>query len=262
MAKGDLAFSLYERAVQSVASDVCFLERAFARRVGRPPRTLREDFSGTAALSVSWVESDDDREATAVDHDRRALSYARRHHVPSLGEDAERLSLVHGDVRARSDRVFDLICAMNFSWAILDDPALLAYLRNAADCLEDDGLLALEMFGGRELTRVQRQEHPHEGFVHVWDQVAYDEASACLDARIHFRLDDGAALDDAFAYRFHLRSLPRLRALAVEAGLSAPELCLQDSRGRLRSTRGTPRAPLFCAVLLCGRAPPGESAPP
>src|SRR5690606_7768801 len=114
------------------------------------PLALREDFCGTAALSAAWVGSGDDREAVAVDRDRAVLAYAERVHRAALEDEAERMTLVRADVRAPSDRTFDLVVAMNFSWALFDDAELAEYLANAARCLEDDGLLVLELFGGRD----------------------------------------------------------------------------------------------------------------
>lgn len=247
----DERYRLYEAAVQTPELDVEILERLFVARAGRVPLTLREDFCGTAALSAAWVGSDDDREAVAVDRDRAVLAYAKRVHRAALEDEAERMTLVRGDVRAPSDRTFDLVVAMNFSWALFDDDAeLAAYLANAARCLEDDGLLVLEIFGGRDMRRPLVREHRHEGFVYVWEQRAYDAERAILDARISFRLR-GAELNGAFAYRFHLRPLDRVRALLRDAGFAKVELLAEDRRGRHRLVLREPRAPLWRGLLVC-----------
>lgn len=243
-------YRLYEAAVQTPELDIELIARLFRARAGRIPLTLREDFCGTALLSARWVESDDDREAVAVDIDRSVLAYAERVHRAALEDDAERLELVRGDVRALSERAFDVITAMNFSWALFDDAELADYLASAARCLEDDGLLVLELFGGRELVRPLVREHPHEGFVYLWEQRGYDAERALLDARIHFRTGE-TELRDAFAYRFHLRSLERLRAMLRDAGLDETELYVEDRRGRYRRTASEPRAPLWRGLLAC-----------
>ncbi|HEY8429583.1 MAG TPA: class I SAM-dependent methyltransferase [Sandaracinaceae bacterium] len=247
--RGDLRYRLYEAAVQTPELDVEILERLFVARTGRVPLALREDFCGTAALSAAWVGSDDDREAVAVDRDRAVLAYAERVHRAALEDEAERMTLVRADVRAPSDRTFDLVVAMNFSWALFDDAELAEYLANAARCLEDDGLLVLELFGGRDMRRPLVREHRHEDFVYVWEQRAYDAERAILDARISFRRR-GVELKDAFTYRFHLRPLDRLCAMLRDAGLTEVELLVEDRRGRYRRARREPRAPLWRGFLV------------
>ena len=243
---------LYEAAVQTPEQDIAFFERVFARRVGRAPIGLREDFCGTALLSARWVESDDEREALAVDRDREVQESGRRRHLAGLDEgEAERLQLVCGDARALSDRCFDLVVAMNFSWAIFEDDALLDYLRAARECLADDGLLVLGVFGGDGLRGPRREARALDGFTYVWEQL--EGSRDTLDARIHFELEGGEVLRDAFAYRFRLRSLARLTELLAEAGLSGIELHVDDPRGRTRRRRTEPRDRLWSGKLVSGR---------
>lgn len=248
--KSEVRHRLYEAAVQTPERDIELIERIARARMGRMPLTLREDFCGTALLSARWVESDDDREAVAVDHDREVLAYAERINRAALEDEADRLTLVHGDVRELSARTFDVIVAMNFSWALFDDRELEVYLASAARCLEDDGLLVLEIFGGGELRRPLVREHSHDDFVYIWEQRAYDAERALLEARIHFRHGE-SELRDAFVYRFHLRSLERLRAMLREAGLTRVELHVEDRRGRYRRRASEPHAPLWRGLLAC-----------
>lgn len=257
-----LRYRLYEAAVQTPEHDVELLTRIFRARAGRAPLSLREDFCGTARLAAAWVGSDDEREAVAVDLDARVLRHAARHRR-ALEEDAERLTLIRGDARAPSPRTFDLVTAMNFSWALFDDPALAAYLASASGCLEDEGLLVLELFGGAGLGELGRREHRVEddelAFTYVWEQRAFDAERRVLDAHIHFRLDDGRALESAFRYRFHLRALERLASLFVRAGLEAPTLHVEDARGRYRRAAREPRATLWRGLLMAGRARAGDA---
>jgi hypothetical protein len=155
--------------------------------------------------------------------------------------------LIRGDVRALSDRTFDVITAMNFSWAILDDGALDAYLAAAFDCLEDDGMLVLELFGGSEMERPLVREHRLDGFTYVWDQRAFEHG--VLDARMHFRVG-GREIRDAFTYQFHLRPLAALRDRLVRAGCRRSDLCVRDRRGNYRVSHGEPRSPLWRGYLL------------
>jgi len=238
-----LRHRLYEEAVQSPEHDLRFLERAYARHVGGWPSTLREDFCGTALLASRWVESDDEREALGVDLDPDALADAD-HGLDD--EERERLTLLQADVRTRGERAYDLVVAMNFSWAVLDDDALDAYLATArASC---DGLLALELFGGPALTEPRRDAHPCDGFTYVWEQLAYDGRH--LDAALSFTLDDGTELLHAFRYRFVLRPLSDLRARLHRAGFADVHLYVEDTRGRRTLRRHDPKASLYRGFLL------------
>lgn len=243
--------ALYERAVQSPERDVDSLARAFRARARRDALTLREDFAGTALLSIAWVGSDDEREAVAVDLDRACLARAAAHARSRLDEDErERLRLVRADVRAPSERTFDLVVAPNFSWAIFHEPAELSrYLEGARAALEDDGMLALELFGGRDLRRPLVHRHRHEGFTYVWEHRSYDAERAILDARIHFEPDGAPVMRDAFRYSFRLWSRPELDAMLREAGFGPAELTIESARG-LRRADGEPDHPSWNGYVL------------
>jgi len=55
---------LYTAAVQSVDVDLDFFQRIFRRKRGRPIRTLREDFCGTAALACGMSSRRVERAST------------------------------------------------------------------------------------------------------------------------------------------------------------------------------------------------------
>jgi hypothetical protein len=234
-------YALYERAVQTPEHDVELIARIYRERRRRAPRTLREDFAGTAAVSIAWVASDDEREAIAIDLDAGALSRARVNAKARLETDERaRLSLVRGDVRTVATRAVDVVLAPNFSWAILDD--LGAYLGAVRRSLASGGLLLLETFGGRDLERRIVHRHERPGFTYVWEHRGFDPVSRVLDARIHFEAR-GRMLRDAFSYRFRLRTLAELRALLRDAGLARADLLVEDARGALRPvSRAPPRA--------------------
>src|SRR5262249_60090742 len=84
-------FALYEIAVQGVDWDLDFLERAWRyRNPGREPKDFREDFCGTAALSVAWAMRGRERRAWGVDLDAGPLAWARRRRLPWAGDAAKR----------------------------------------------------------------------------------------------------------------------------------------------------------------------------
>ena len=69
---------LYENSVQEPEADVRFINRVFKRRNSRMPRSLREDFCGTAALACHWVEQNTENIASGVDLDRKTLDWGRK----------------------------------------------------------------------------------------------------------------------------------------------------------------------------------------
>ncbi|MCC6873136.1 MAG: class I SAM-dependent methyltransferase [Sandaracinaceae bacterium] len=243
--------ALYQRAVQSPEIDVELFDRVFRRHRKRPPLSLREDFCGTALLCAEWAQSDDERVATGVDRDPEVLAWSRAHVLSALDEDErERVTLVRGDVRALSARTFDIVAAPNFSWAILDDEALHAYLAGARACLEDDGLLALEIFGGEDLERALVHEHRLDGFTYVWEHARFDEAQRTLHAAIHFRFEDGSEIANAFRYAFVLRPFGVLQSCLRNAGFDRLELQVELPGARFRERARPPASAAWTGYLF------------
>ncbi|MDQ3036137.1 MAG: class I SAM-dependent methyltransferase [Myxococcota bacterium] len=244
--------ALYERAVQTPEHDVELLEQLFRARRRRAPRSLREDFCGTARVSIAWVGSDDEREAVAIDLDREVLERGRRHARAELEHDERaRLRIVRADVRRPSERAFDLVLAPNFSWACFHDASTLgAYLDGARRALEHDGLLVLELFGGPALRRPLRHQHRHGDFTYVWEHRSHDPAREITDARIHFELDDGRRIDDAFRYEYRAWRPRQVETLLRERGFGRVELLVEDARGALVAREREPAADSWNGYLI------------
>ncbi len=99
---------LYEKSVQCPEADVRFLSRVFRTVRGRRALTLREDFAGTALLCAEWVKSRTDREAWAVDLDEEVLEWGRARNIEPLGDKAERVHLMKGDVLTQKRPAVDV----------------------------------------------------------------------------------------------------------------------------------------------------------
>ncbi len=212
--------ALYERAVQDPARDVQVLARWFRRIRGRVPRTLREDFCGTAVLCAEWARSRRDRTAYGVDLDEATLRWGLRHRIEAAGV-ATRVHLEHADVRARKTPRVDLTCALNFSYCALHERAdLVAYFRAARAGLRADGLLVLDVLGGRDSMIEDETRHDLGDFVYVWEQAMFDALTHRMTAHIHFEFPDGSALRRAFSYDWRLWTVPELRDALREAGFS------------------------------------------
>ncbi len=216
---------LYERAVQSPDAELGLLNRLL-RRAGQPARWLREDFSGTALLSASWVRSGPGRIAVAVDLDPAVHRWAAEHRLPGLGRAADRLRLCQADVRRAPPGPFDAILALNFSYQVFQRRAeLRAYLAAARRSLVPGGLFMLDLFGGwLSQQPVTERRRLGGGVTYVWEHQACDPITHRIRCAIHFELPGGRRLARAFTYDWRLWSLPELRDLLAEAGFDRIEV--------------------------------------
>ncbi|MBK7644753.1 MAG: class I SAM-dependent methyltransferase [Planctomycetes bacterium] len=210
---------LYERCVQAPELVVPFL-----RRLHRgAPLVLGEDFCGTAALAREWVRSDPRASAIAVDHDAGVLARAAG---------AERVELVHADVRA-VHAPCDVLFVGNFSIGELATrEELLAYLRHAHARLCQGGLFVCDTYAGAGAWRTGGVERRHwiaPGVcVHyVWEQREVDVLASRVLNALSFRVEEQGEIveefRDAFLYRWRLWSARELRDALCEAGFEATD---------------------------------------
>lgn len=250
---------LYERAVQNPAFDASFIARTFARHRGRPARVLREDFCGTAALCAAWVKRHPDNRAYGIDLDRATLEWGIRRHLIPLGQRAARVTLIQQDVRDRTDFVSDAVVAFNFSYFGLRDATTLGdYFRHVHAGLARDGVLYLDLYGGPEAMRVQRERTRHRGFTYIWDQATFNPITHEITCHIDFEFPDGSARRRAFTYHWRLWSIPELITVAREAGF-ADVICYWEGtdeakgtgNGIYRPSRKGDDALSYTAYLVC-----------
>jgi hypothetical protein len=215
-------FALYESSVQRPEDDVAFFAETYRRLRGREAKVLREDFCGTAKLSLCWCRSGRGRRAIGIDLDGPTLAAARRRNLdPHARELRGRLQLVHGDVLQTRRTNADVICAMNFSFCVFKQRAQLArYLKAARAGLADRGLLFLELYGGTGAIDTVEEERELNGFTYVWEQKRYDPITGETLCHIHFRFPDGSRIERAFTYDWRLWTIPELRDLLLECGYS------------------------------------------
>ncbi|MEM7622243.1 MAG: hypothetical protein AAF235_03475 [Planctomycetota bacterium] len=215
---------LYELCVQSPRHIVPMLRAVH----GGSPRTLAEDFAGTAAVSHLWAELDASRHAIATDTDAETL--ARRPDHPRVTKHAT-------DVMAITDPA-DIVFVGNFSIGYMHTRKdLLAYLRHARSRISPAGVLICDTYGGDTafLTGDVHRDHiitegPHAGkrVRYTWEQRDADPITAMVTDVCHFRVDKAGVieleLDDAFVYRWRLWSVPELIDAMHEAGFTTTEV--------------------------------------
>ncbi|MEJ2361978.1 MAG: class I SAM-dependent methyltransferase [Gammaproteobacteria bacterium] len=215
---------MYQAAVQAVDVEVEFLDKTFRELRGRKALSFKEDFCGTALLSVEWCKSDPARTAIGVDIDLETLQWGEQHNLhPAGSEVIHRVTLLQKDVREVTDPKVDITCAFNFSFCIFKTrESLREYFASAREGLNDDGILVLDMFGGTECLDVLEEETELEEVegTYIWEHAKYNPITNEILCHIHFEFPDKSRMDKAFTYDWRLWSLQELRELLEAAGFS------------------------------------------
>ena len=214
-------YELYEESVQNTEHSVEFVDRIYRKANDRRPMVLREDFCGTAMLCADWVASHQARRAIGIDLDPEPLESGRERHLSRVGDAAKRVKLINGDVLEGCGEKVDAIVAHNFSYWVFHERAdLKDYFRAACKGLAEGGTFLLDVYGGIEAQTEMEEDRDCEGFTYIWDQKSFDPITNNLKCAIHFRMNDGSMMRNAFTYDWRLWTLPELRDVLVDAGFS------------------------------------------
>lgn len=213
---------LYEQSVQEPEAECDLIDQVWSELRDRKCVHIREDFCGTSAMAMAWIKHRPENTAVCVDLDAEVLEWARKRIPDRLTpEQAKRLTLIEGDVRATPTEPVDSVCAMNFSYYLLRTrDELRDYFKIARNHLVDDGLFLLDAYGGSEAFEELEEDRHLDGFTYVWDQNSYDPITGEAINYIHFRFPDGSKIDKAFEYHWRLWTLPEIREILIEAGFS------------------------------------------
>ncbi|KAI9032341.1 hypothetical protein DFJ74DRAFT_701945 [Hyaloraphidium curvatum] len=236
--------ALYAAAVQLPRAECRNLYNVAFRlggRHARPPRTLREDFCGTAAISLEWCRLHVLNRAYGVELDGPTAAYARE----SLANAPEgsRATVVRGNALWSHSKLgipkADVICALNYSACYLHERGkLLSYLRSSLASLEPRGALVLDLFGSRTWTpETRRRRHP--GFDYIYEQGPLDPVTGVVPISLSFQFPDGSRLRRAFAYDFRCYSIPEVREAMLEAGFGRVAVYVGDTTRRNRRRSGS-----------------------
>lgn len=233
---------LYELCVQSPRHVVNFLIAAHANQ----PRILREDFSGSATISLRWIEEglrrNEPWHAVAVDLDESALSRARS--AASAANALPRLTLLHQDCLTATDPVSapspDVIFVGNFSIGYISDrPTLINYFRACHARLSQSnagfggGIFCCDIYGGTSAYTIGGLERHYTGpngerVIYQWMHEHADPLTARVTNSISFRVTDSSGITHdhprCFIYHWRLWSIAELREALLEAGFSSTEI--------------------------------------
>jgi hypothetical protein len=215
-------YQLYQWSVQAPEHDAGWLAARFRQRRGRPAVHLREDFSGTALLSATWVRRGPRHTAEAYDIDPEPVRWGLAHNVAPLGRAAERVDLRLEDARSPSQRPPDIRVALNFSYWVFKQRAMLVdYFRAAYADLPVGSMFVLDTYGGPDAYHeAEEPRQIEQGFTYVWEQAQYWPVTGDYVTHIHFRFPDGSKLERAFSYDWRLWGLPEVRDALSEAGFT------------------------------------------
>lgn len=213
---------LYEQSVQDPQTDAASLASLFRRFRKREALSLREDFCGTAVLSLAWVKSKRGRTAIGIDLDQPTLDWGKNNRIEPAGEKySARVDLRCANVLDAVGPKVDITAALNFSYFIFHErKELVRYFKAARRKLVDDGVLILDLVGGWDAMSEETNRREVDGFTYKWKQRRFDPRTHAFLCTIGFEFPDGSKIDDAFVYDWRLWTAPELRDALLEAGFS------------------------------------------
>ncbi|MEM6988315.1 MAG: class I SAM-dependent methyltransferase, partial [Pseudomonadota bacterium] len=194
---------LYQQSVQSPEFELDFMHKVFKACRNRAPRSMREDFCGTALASAQWVQRHRDNTAVGVDLDGEVLDWGREHNVAKLKRgQRDRIALKQQNVLdVRTSQRFDMIQALNFSyWILMERDQLLTYFKRVHKTLKRDGVLFLDAFGGYAAHQTGVEKREVDGFVYEWEQATFNPVTNRMQCYIHFVFKDKSRLQRAYSY--------------------------------------------------------------
>ena len=249
---------LYEKSVQCPEADVRFLSRVFRTLRGRRALTLRVDFAGTSLLCAEWVKSRRDREAWGVDLDEEVLEWGRERNIAPLGDKAERVHLMKGDVLTPKRPQVDVQVGFNFSYCIFHDRETLArYFKAAYQSLGRDGVYFCDIHGGSESQDALTENKKMAGFKYVWEQGDFSPVTHKRVSWIHFHFPDGTRMRKAFTYDWRIWTCPELRDVLREVGFKETRVYWEgtdsetnEGNGIYRETREGENDPSWIAYVV------------
>src|SRR5262249_35576632 len=120
-------------------------------------------------------------------------------------------------------------------WVFKERQTLRRYFRSVRRSLASRGVFFLDIYGGYELMKEQRDRQQiggKRGFTYIWDPAYCDPISGDTLCHIHFPPRDGSGLRKAFTYDWRAWTLPEVRELLVEAGFRRSTVYWEGDDGR------------------------------
>ena len=259
-------FHCYQLSVQNPDNEIDFFEKAFKEAFDRKPISLREDFCGTFAICCRWVASKKNRTAIGVDLCPETLQWGRDNNLSRLkNSQQERVTLLEQDVRNVDEPKVDVLSAQNFSfWIFKTRAEVVEYFRVAHSNLNDEGLMVMDMMGGRECYAddhidKRRIKKGKKGFSYHWEQATFNPVNHDASFYISFKFSDGSLMKRAFEYHWRFWTIPEVREMLTEAGFRETHVYWEKETKKGKDTgiwkRGeqAPNHPSWLAYIVAVR---------
>ena len=217
----NLKYELYEKSVQNHEADIEFINKEYKKVFGREPKTLREDFGGTAAMACDWVKEGKDRQAWGIDLDEEPQAYGIENHYSRLTEEEKtRMHYIRGNVLDDYDFTADVTVAFNFSYFIFKERnVLLNYFKQVKKNMGPESIFMVDIFGGEECRQELEEETEHEGHTYFWDCDSYNPLTEEVQYYIHFKTHhDNKVYREAFSYNWRHWSVGEIKDIMKDAG--------------------------------------------
>lgn len=227
--------ALYLASVQDPLSEIERISNLYHDIRGKEATLLREDFAGTFALSCCWVQSNDKRQAIAIELDHSILDYGITNYWSNLTDSQKkRLEYIEGNSISQS-RSVDICVAFNFSYCLLHQRSdLIRYFSNIYQSLNSEGVLVLDTFGGSEseVENIEERVIDNNDYLEPFDFQFVLESFNPVDRMAHYHINfcyhDGEKIERAFEYHFRMWTLPEIRDALLEAGFSRVQIFWED----------------------------------
>lgn len=215
-------YQLYNQAVQSADGDVIFFRKTYQELKKKEPKSFREDFCGTFALSTEWVKLNPKFQAIGIDLDPEPLEYGRHHYLSKLKPDQQkRIQLLERDVLKPGLPVVDISVAMNFSYFVFRTrEQMKSYFVNVYKGLKKDGIFILDLFGGSLCHDENEEATKFSRFTYYWDQKSFDPVTNRALFHIHFKIKGKKKEQQVFTYDWRMWTIPELREILAEVGFA------------------------------------------
>ena len=219
-------YHCYQHAVQCVEAEIDFVEATFEAIKGRPARTLREDFCGTAQTACEWVQRHQDNQAWGVDLDPLVMQWGEDNNVAAMDSGQQsRVTMLEADVMTAPVKQVDAVLAMNFSYFIfMERSQMIRYFESVKESLVEDGVFFLDAFGGYEAAKELIEERECDGYTYIWEQHSFNPINSQMQCYIHFETDEGVRMERAFDYYWRLWTLPEITEMLKVAGFRQVEV--------------------------------------
>ncbi len=220
-----LRFKLYEQTIQSPQWTTQYLPQFHQWLHKKNPLSFREDFCGTGAIAVEWAKLSPKHTASGLDINPVALKYAKTHNLAQLPPSlASRIELKKQNVLTPTARKFDMIGAFNYSYFVFHQRALLLkYFKSVHASLNSKGTFFLDVAGGPGFIESHIESETFQlkdigEVTQFWEQQDMDPVTSLNHYAIHFKLESGKWLKNAFKYHWRVWGISELRELLTEAG--------------------------------------------